>query len=182
MSLKDSTQDYGKISRFNHWIGGLIVIGMLAVGLYFNDMPRGDEKSYWRSLHISFGGLVFLYLWFRVIWRFFSKSPSAVEQQKIFSVLTSLVHWMLLLSVLVMAVSGPFLVWTRGSGIEVFEWFTIPSPIGKMPELHEWMETIHAIAAKVLLVAIVIHALAALKHQLIDKDQVLARMVKFLRK
>jgi len=33
-----------------------------------------------------------------------------------------------------------------------------------------------------LLVTLIIHVLAALKHQFIDKDQVLARMVKSLRK
>ena len=181
MSLKDSSHAYGKISRFNHWIGGLIVISMLAVGLYFNDMPRGDEKSYWMGLHVAVGGLVFLFLWFRVFWRIFSQSPAAVEQEKVFITLTKLVHWVLLLSVLIMAVSGPMVVWTRGSGINVFDWFTIPSPIGKMPELHEWMETIHAIAAKVLLVSIIIHVLAVLKHQFLNKDQVLSRMVKFLR-
>ncbi len=182
MSLKDQSTHYGRISRLNHWLAAIAVIGLLIVGLYFNDMPRGDEKSYWLKLHVGFGGLVFLFLWFRVLWRLFSKSPEAVDQKASLQLATKIVHWLLLLSVLVMAISGPFLVWTRGAGINVFDWFTIPTPIGKMPDLHEWMETIHMIASKVLLFAISIHVLAVLKHQFIDKDQVLARMVKFLRK
>lgn len=181
-SYKDNTNHYGSISRFNHWFGGIIILGMLAVGLYFNDMPKGDEKFFWLKLHISFGGLVFIFLWFRVFWRLFSKSPNPVEQQKLLSVATKITHWTLLLSVLIMAVSGPLLIWTRGTGINVFDWFVIPSPIGKMPELHEWMEEIHEVVAKVLLVAIIIHVLATVKHQLFDKDNVLARMVKFMRK
>ncbi len=182
MNIKDSNEYYGTISRINHWLGAVILIGMLAVGLYFNDMPRGDEKFYWLKLHISFGGLVFIYLLFRVFWRLFSQSPTAVKQQQSLQVATKLIHGLLLLSILVMAISGPLLVWTRGSEINVFSWFALPSPIGEMPELHEWMETIHAVAAKVLLAAISIHILAVIKHQFIDKDQLLARMVKFMRK
>lgn len=182
MSYKDSPTAYGKVSRFNHWLAAIIVLGMLTVGLYFNDMPRGEEKSFWLRLHVGVGGLVFLYLWFRVFWRIFSQSPNQVEQQKVLNGLSQLVHWALLLSILTMATTGPLLVWAHGSGINVFDWFIIPSPIGKMPELHEWMETIHAIAAKVLLVSIIVHVLAALKHQFFDKDTVLSRMVKFLRK
>ncbi len=179
--MKDSTSHYGKISRFNHWVGGLIVIAMLAVGLYFNDMPRGEEKLYWLRMHISFGGLFFIFLLFRVFWRVVATSPQPVEQAQALQMATKLVHWVLLITVLIMAVSGPLLIWTRGSGINVFEWFTIPSPMGKMPELHEWCETIHAITAKVLLVALIVHVLAALKHQLIDKDNLMARMIKRLR-
>ncbi len=182
MGIKDSNTYYGSVSRINHWLGAAIIIGMLTVGLYFNDMPRGDEKFYWLKLHISFGGLVFVYLLFRVLWRLFSRSPEPVPQTHQLQLATQVVHWLLLLSVLVMAISGPLLVWTRGSEINVFSWFAWPSPIGEMPQLHEWMETIHAIAAKVLLAAIGIHILAVIKHQFIDKDHLLSRMVKFLRK
>lgn len=181
MSIKDTADYYGKISRFNHWLSALFIIGMLSVGLYFHDMPRGDEKTYWLKLHISFGGMIFLFLGFRVLWRLFTQSPTAVEQKKVLSIATKLIHWILLLSILIMAVSGPFLIWTRGAEINVFNWFAIPSPIGKMPELHEWLETIHKITSRVLLVSIIIHVLAVIKHQFINKDQVLTRMVKFLR-
>ncbi len=182
MNLKDTSNHYGFISRLNHWLGALIVIGMLVVGLYLNDMPRGDEKIYWLKLHIGVGGLFFVFLWFRVLWRVFSKSPQSFEQKQSLKLITKIVHWMLLLSVLIMALSGPFLIWTRGTPINVFDWFSIPSPIGKMPEFHELMESVHAIAAKVLLFTVVVHFLAAIKHQFIDKDQLLSRMIKSIRK
>lgn len=181
MGLKDSTNYYGAVSRFNHWVSALIVIGMLAVGFYFNDLPRGDEKSYWLKLHIGVGGLIFVFLWFRVLWRVFSKSPAPVEQQKALHIISQLVHWVLLISILVMAISGPMLIWTRGADINVFGWFSIPTPIGEMHDLHELMEEVHEVVAKVLFVTLSIHVAAAIKHQFISKNQVLARMVKRLR-
>ncbi len=181
MSLKDTNEHYGGVSRFNHWISALIVIGMLAVGFYFNDMPRGDEKSFWLRLHIGTGGLVFAFLLFRVIWRMVTKSPDPVEQEKALNAISKLVHWVLLLSVLVMAVSGPMLIWTRGADINVFGLFAIPTPMGEMHDLHEVMEEVHEIAAKVLFVTILLHVAAAIKHQFISKNQVMARMIKRLR-
>jgi cytochrome b561 len=181
MSVKDTSAYYGAISRFNHWLAALIVIGMLAVGFYFNDMPRGDEKTYWLRLHIGVGGLVFMFLLFRVFWRIFVKSPDPIDQQKSLKLISQLVHWLLLLAVLVMAVSGPLLIWSRGADINVFGWFAIPTPIAEMHDLHELMEEVHEIAAKVLFVAILLHVAAVIKHQFMGNKQVLARMVKKLR-
>jgi cytochrome b561 len=182
-SFKDNTDYYGAVSRFNHWIAAVIIVGMLTVGLYFNDMPRGDEKSYWLSLHIGAGGLFFIYLLFRVFWRVFSKSPRPVEQKQVLQIATKVIHWLLLISILIMALTGPMLIWTRAVDINVFGWFSIPGPfVDKMPELHEWCEEIHEIVAKVLLFSILIHVFAALKHQFLDKDNTLARMIKTLRK
>ena len=179
--MKDTTTHYGGVSRFNHWIGALVVIAMLAVGLYFGGLPRGDEKSFLRGIHVSFGGIFFLFLIFRIFWRVFSQSPQPAEQPAQLQLLTKVMHWVLLLAVLTMAVTGPLIVWTRGVGINVFDLFSIPSPIGKMPELHETCEVIHEYAAQVLLYGIILHVLAALKHQFIDKDNLLSRMVKRLR-
>lgn len=181
MSIKDTNAYYGSVSRFNHWLAALIVIAMLSVGFYFNDMPKGDEKTFWLSMHIGAGGLLFVFLLFRVFWRVFVKSPAPVEQAKALHLISQLVHWVLLLSVLVMAVSGPLLIWTKGSAINVFDWFAIPSPIGEMHDLHELMEEVHEIVAQVLFVTLLLHVAAALKHQFIHKNQVMARMVKKLR-
>lgn len=182
MNFKDSPNHYGFISRFNHWLGALIIIGMLAVGLYFSEMPRGDEKSYWLKLHIGVGGLVFLFLWFRVFWRVFTKSPAPFKQKQSLQLITQVVHWVLLLSVLTMAISGPLLIWSNGYAINVFDWFAIPSPLEKMPDLHELMEEVHEVTSKVLLGAVILHFLAAIKHRIIDKDDLMPRMIKFLRK
>ncbi len=51
-----------------------------------------------------------------------------------------------------------------------------------MPELDELFEQIHAVTPKFLLFSIVIHVLAAMKHLLIDKQNSMSRMVKYLRK
>ena len=48
---------------------------------------------------------------------------------------------------------------------------------------HEQLETIHGLVAKVIIYGLVpLHILGALKHQFLDKDNELARMIPFLAK
>jgi cytochrome b561 len=53
MSILDTKAQFGFVSRINHWLSTLIILGLLAVGLYFSEMPRGDEKTSLVKLHIS---------------------------------------------------------------------------------------------------------------------------------
>jgi cytochrome b561 len=73
MHWLDATDRYGTISRINHWLGATAVIAMLAIGLYFSELPRGDRRSFWFGLHISLGVLLFTFFFFRV--PFYSVSP-----------------------------------------------------------------------------------------------------------
>ena len=68
-------------------------------------------------------------------------------------------------------------MWSGGRAINVFGWFAIPSPLGEMPALHKGLEIVHALGAKVLLFALAVHILAALKHALLDRDGTLWRML-----
>jgi cytochrome b561 len=177
MHLKDTPASYGAVSRINHWLGAAVVLALLAVGLYFEDMPRGDEKLYWVRLHISVGMVAFVFIAFRVLWRVAVRSPDPLPQAPALQNLTRAVHWVLLLAMVVLFVTGPIMVWSGGRAISVFNWFDLASPLGKMEALHEGLEGVHAVAGKVLLVVVALHVAAVLKHTLIDRGGSLARML-----
>ncbi len=179
MNWKDTPQQYGFISRFNHWFAALIVITMIILGLYFTSLPKGDARSYWAGWHVGLGGLFFIYLLFRVLWRLLTKSPDAFEQPQPFKLLSKLVHGVLLSCIAIMAISGPLIIFSKGFDINVFGWFAIPSPFStEMPSLHELVENIHVITSTVLWVTIIIHVLAAVKHLITNKGTVMRRMFK----
>lgn len=172
----DTTDSYGWVSRFNHWLGAALVLTLLGIGLYFEDMPKGPDKLYWLKLHISIGALALLLLAFRVGWRLGSTRPRPFPQPTALRYLTHAVHAILLLGIAILIVSGPFAVWTGGRAIEVFDWFALPSPTGEMHELHALLETLHVVTAKVVLVAIIVHVLGAAKHIFFDQTE-LGRMI-----
>lgn len=179
MHWKDSPNHYGFISRFNHWFGALIVIIMLSLGLYFSSLPDGDAQDYWAGWHVSLGGLFFIYLLFRVFWRVLIRSPDAYEQPQPFKLLSKIVHGILLTCIAIMAISGPLIILSKGYDINVFGWFSIPSPFNRdIHDLHEIAEEVHEITANVLWVTLIIHVLAAVKHLITKKGDVMRRMLR----
>lgn len=176
LQCNDTADSYGVVSRFNHWLGAALVLTLLGVGLYFEDMPKGPDKLFWLKLHISIGALAFPLLAFRVEWRLGSTSPRPFPQPATLQYLTHAVHAVLLLGIATLIVSGPLAVWTGGRPIEVFGWFALPSPTGEMHDLHELLETGHVVTAKVVLIAIILHVVGAAKHMMLDRKG-LRRMV-----
>lgn len=167
---------YSKISRWNHWLTAAVVLVMLAIGLYFHEMPRGDEKTFWRGLHISIGALAWLLVMFRVVWRLRKGFVPAAEQQLLFQRISQFSHWLLLIGIVVMFISGPLTIWSAGRGISVFGWFSIPSPMERMHDLHELLEEIHGYTARIMMWLIGLHVVAAIWHQVKHKGLLRGRM------
>jgi cytochrome b561 len=176
MTTRDTPTAYGAVSRLNHWIGALFVLTLLGIGLYFGDMPRGAAKAYWRSLHIAIGTIAIVFLLFRVWWRMRSTSPLALPQKPVLQTLSKVVHTVLLAGIVVMVVSGPLIQWLAGRPFGIFDLVTFPSPFAKSDIWRNRIEVLHGWTAWVLIYAIGLHLLAVIKHQFIDRDNILARM------
>jgi cytochrome b561 len=176
MAISDTPTTYGSVSRLNHWIGALFVLLLLGIGLYFDDLPRGDARRFWRGLHVAVGTIGVLFLLFRVFWRVRSTSPLALPQAPALKLFSKIVHWLLLAAILVMAITGPLSIWSTGRPIAIFELVSIPSPFGTFKSWHGPMEEIHGFTANVLIFLIGLHLLGVIKHQFIDRDNILARM------
>ena len=177
MATQDSPNSYGSVSRFNHWLGAVIVIALLAIGLYMDDLPRGDARRFWRQLHVAIGVFAALFLLWRVYWRVRSTSPQPLKQAGALELFSKLVHVLLLADIVILAITGPLSIWVTGRAIPVMGWFGIPSPIPVFRELHEPLEDIHAFAADSMLYLIGLHLLGVAKHQFIDRDHIFKRMV-----
>jgi cytochrome b561 len=83
----------------------------------------------------------------------------------------------MLLALAVMLISGPFLVWTMGEPIRVFDWFSIPSPLVANFELNAMLHGVHRWAAMVLFVAILLHVAGVYKHTAFYQDGTLTKMI-----
>jgi cytochrome b561 len=177
MQLLDTKTQYGLVSRVNHWLSTLIILGLLGVGLYFSEMPKGDAKTSLVKLHIAVASLAWVFLMFRILWRGMNRQTEELPQPPMLRLLTRAVQVVLILALFVMLISGPLMVWSAGLPIAPFDLFSIPSPFGKVRWLHEILEETHSIAAWTIIGALGIHVLGALKHLIFDRASFLGRML-----
>lgn len=176
MSFKDDSIQYGRISRFNHILLALLMIGAIAFGLYIEDLPRGPEKFEMIGLHKSFGVLIlFLGLW-RIFWRLksgFLKPADGVS--KVEFKLGHTAHILLLILIFLMPMSGYVMSEAKGYAVSFFGLFEMP-PLPDNKAVGDFARQAHDILGTVAIVLISLHVLAALKHHFINKDNTLLRM------
>ncbi len=174
--MKDSINKLSGITIGLHWLIALAMIGMIAFGIYLDEMPRGPEKGELMGIHKSVGFIVLVLAVLRSVWRLANGMPKALSVVPAWqSILATLSHWLLLLGTLLMPISGLMMSVGGGRAVEVFGFEVYPAG-----EKIEWMgglgHDMHGIIANVLIGLIVLHILGALKHHLIDKDGTLSRM------
>lgn len=179
----DTPQKLSKTTVALHWIVGLSMIGLLAVG---QTMEIFEIYALY-PIHKALGFLIFFVILARVLWRFKNGWPTPVsEYQKHEQVLSKLVHWVLLLGTIFMPISGFLMSAVGGHGVDVFGLEIVarnPDPInaGKVlahnADIAGAAHEVHDILGKVMMAAVVLHIAGALKHHIADKDGTLRRML-----
>lgn len=169
---------FGKISRFNHWITALIFIAMLGLGFFLAyGGLEGAEKGPFRDVHKSVGTLFVLWAVWRVGWRLIQGFPEDVSAMPIWqSISAKFIHWLLLVSILAMPLSGVIGSLYGGRSIDIFGWFTVAS-LGDNETISGMAYNVHGGAPVFISILICIHIAAALKHHFFDKDATLRRMI-----
>lgn len=176
--VKNSSGGYGLISIAIHWLSALVVIGMYILGFWMMDL---DYYSSWYQtaphIHKSLGILLALLIVFRIVWKGLNTNPkpmgSALEQKGAHAV-----HGFMYLLLMVIFISGYLISTADGRGIEVFNWFTVPSVGAFISNQEDVAGEIHEYATDALMLLVLFHALAALFHHFVHKDLTLVRMLK----
>jgi cytochrome b561 len=163
-----------------HWIVGLGMIAVVAVGLY---MTRAQDYALY-GMHKSAGIALFAIIVLRVVLRLFKGFPTPVSKGARWEHgLAHVIHWVLLLATIAMPLSGMFDSYGAGRGLNLFGLELIAANIGEngRPEaisaaLSTLGESVHGMGANILIAAIVLHIAGAFKHHIIDRDDTLRRM------
>ena len=176
--LHNSPDRYGWIAIFLHWISALAVIGLFAVGYWMVDLNYYSE--WYRTAphyHKSAGILLAVLTLARLIWKVKSTSPSGIGN-KLERASAKVAHVLLYALLVALFVSGYLISTADGRGIDVFNWFSLPSAGELFDNQEDLAGNVHEWLAYGLIALAAIHALAALKHHFIDKDSTLKRMIK----
>ncbi len=179
-------QRYTAVAIALHWAIALLIIGMIAVGWIMDAMPGGpgSAKIAIIQFHKAVGITILMLTIARIIWRIMNPPPAEPRMPKWQSLLASSVHILLYVLMIAMPLTG----WIMASAeisqhdtryFGTFEMYVpgIPGlPAETREGIAEGFEQIHSNLAWVIIGLLVLHVTGALKHQLVDKDGLLARM------
>ena len=178
MKLFDTNSHFGLITILFHWITAITIIGLVALGWYMVQLTYYDTLyNKLPFIHKSIGLLFALLLFLRLIWKRFNPSPTPLITHQQFEIVgAKLAHWSLHLLSIGIVISGYLISSADGSAISVFDWFTVPASITTIPEQADLAGLIHKYMAYVLIGIASLHAIAAIKHHFLDRDDTLKRM------
>ena len=171
---------YDKVSMAVHWITALLMIGMVFFGEELIEVEDGATGTLLPSLHVSIGIAILGLTLFRILWRMINPAPPLPASMAAWEVMASKVTHLLFYAVLIAVpltgwlAFGEFVAEEPGmSGVTIFGMFPVPGA----PSLFGGeAEDIHEIGSKVAMALIILHVLAALKHQFISRDGLMKRM------
>jgi cytochrome b561 len=191
-------QKYSKPAIILHWLTALLIFALFGLGWYMAELPQKAPKStsldlfdlgvytmqfaeaisprtFYFNLHKSLGITLLLVLAARMIVRVRQGHPPFPASMQAWETkLAESTHKVLYALMVAVPVLGVCTALYSKYGIK---WFGLPVVAGMdNAGLREIYKEAHEIVGWVLLAAIVLHIAAALKHKLIDKDDVMKRM------
>jgi cytochrome b561 len=187
-SLKDR---YSAVAIALHWTIALLILGNIGIAWYFNTL-HGMAKLPMIALHQSLGLSVLVLSVARLAWRLAVPPPLPAYVRGWERWLAIAVH----VGFYVIMIGLPLTGWAMRSAsplhhilpIKLFAlaWPAI-GPLASLPadqakSAEQLFEAAHGLLGKLAYALIVLHAAGALKHQFISRDDVVARMIPFLKR
>ncbi len=193
-----TSQRYNKVAIILHWLIGFAILLMFALGFWMSELPKDlpktetldlfnlglytmplgepmSPRAFYFNLHKSIGVTLLVLIVFRLYWRFANRAPAfPATMQPWEKKLADFVHKLMYLLMVVMPVSGILTAINSKYGVL---WFGVPVLGGlDNPDMREIFKEAHEAIGTLLLVLIGLHIAAAIKHKVVDKDDVMARM------
>ena len=172
MQLSDDSLRYGAVSQALHWITvGLVIVLFCSRAKWETSslMSPGALCSCGTVLSVS---SCLLFAGARIMWGLFSQAPAPpAEMTRLSPVLARSMHVSLYALLLALPLSGWLAASAEGASVNFF-WHS-SAACRREEGKNEVFEEAHEILGNVLLILASLHTLAALKHQFIDRDELL---------
>lgn len=156
-----TAQHYDRISVWLHWLVAAMVLAQFATGWIWDVYERGStERLYLFRIHIAVGSAILLLALVRLAWRLTHPAPLLPADMGVVQRLAArATHGLLYLAILVQPALGLVAITAFGK------------------TLGRWPRDLHVALTNVILALIALHVAAALWHQFVRRDGVLARML-----
>lgn len=177
MPMSNTEQRWGWLAQLFHWGMFLLIVGAWYAVDAHEDFPKGsDERAQWMMIHKALGTSVLFLVWIRLAARFVQRSPVPVGQpleQKVAAAGNVALYALMI----AMPVTGLLATQYSGRPLDWFGVFELPVVLAENKETGKVLMEMHEGLYVPFFALIGVHALAALYHQLVQKDGTLRRML-----
>jgi cytochrome b561 len=172
-------QRYTNTAIVLHWLIAILIIGAFTLGLVMTDIPGiSPTKLRYYSWHKWAGVTVLLLACVRLLWRLKNRPPALPDAMPAWQRRAAHgLHHLLYVFIFAVPLSGYFYTLAAGIPVVYFGLFQLPVFIAKNKALADTLEPIHYWLNMAMAALVVLHVLAALKHQFVDRDDTLRRML-----
>ena len=170
--MKSTNLAYGSTAKTIHWISALLIFILFGTGFFSGSNDSQALKTLALQVHVPVASLVLILTIVRLVWWWkFDRKPAPLDtvpdwQNKA----AKLVHKLLYLLLFVLLGSGITMSIISGLPLALFGDAALPIFDDLPPR------TAHGLAARLAIAVVLFHAVAALHHHLIVKDNTLKRM------
>lgn len=178
MNWKNTASRYGSLSIGIHWLMLLLLIAVYACIELRSFYPKGsDPREALKTWHFMLGMLVFLLVWLRLAARLTGSTPDIRPKPAPWQHLAAkLMHLALYALMIGMPLTGWLLLSANGKTIPFFG-LELPALIGENKGTAKLLKEIHEFVGTMGYYLIGLHALAALYHHYMMRDNTLTRML-----
>jgi cytochrome b561 len=179
MTLRNTGRSWGTISKALHWIIVLLIINQWVIAEHAEGLKL-SEKIPALNLHKSFGILILALAIIRLVWRWMNPVPELATQAKPWErALAHLSHILLYGLIFALPLTGWMMSSAKNTPVSWFKLFQLPDLVAPDKALGQLLLHWHHGLFDALVIVAAIHILGALKHAIIDRNEVLKRMLPF---
>lgn len=184
METEQNAGRYSAVAIALHWIIAIMIVLNFVGAFEAEDLPSA-EKAYAMAGHKAMGITILVLSVLRLVWRLAKRSPPLIETLKTWEAAVAKVTHLLFYFLMIAVPLAGWGLHSAASGGKPLTWFgqfDIPAlPVGAGKPIVGVFQDLHEMLAFLMLGLAVLHVAAALKHQFIDRDGTLRRIVPFMK-
>ena len=177
MPARNTAVRYGFVAQGLHWIIAGLVVGQVVLGKIAEELPLGLDKLALLARHKSVGITILALAVIRLVWRLIDRPPPPPPMPRWQHAASRLTHAAFYVLLFAMPVSGWLMSSASNYPVSWFGLLQLPDFVRPDEGLKDLLGDVHETLATALIALAVLHVVAALKHQYIDRDGLLMRML-----
>ncbi|MDB5872971.1 MAG: cytochrome b [Ramlibacter sp.] len=160
-----------------HWLAALMIVCAIPLGVYMTGLQISPARLKLYNWHKWLGITILALSTARLLWRMTHRPPADTPMVSWQRRAAHATHWAMYVLFFAVPLAGWAYSCATGFPVVVFGVLPLPDLVAPDKALASALKTVHASLALSLGALIAVHIAAVIKHQLVDRDRILSRML-----